>query len=64
MRTEGPSSQTDSSDGVDLGITVGGGGAMAGVSLLRFDGTRYPINPTLEPLVPATARRDLLIAAP
>ena len=48
----------------DLGVTVVGGGASAGVALLRFDGTHYPVNPTLEPLVPATARRDLLIAVP
>ena len=48
----------------DLGVTVGGGGLSGSIALLRFDGTHYPANPTLEPLVPATARRDVLIASP
>ena len=35
----------------DLGVTIGGGGAAPGVARLRFDGARYPQNPTVEPLV-------------
>ena len=35
----------------DLGVTIGGGGAPPGVTRLRFDGARYPQNPTVEPLV-------------
>jgi hypothetical protein len=32
-----------------LSVTVGGGGAKPGPVLMRFDGTRYPLNPTMQP---------------
>ena len=51
------------SDGwADLGVTMGGGGAQSGVARLRFDGTRYPSNPTTEPLLPTVAGQRLLLA--
>jgi hypothetical protein len=32
-----------------LAVSVGGGGAKPGQTLLRFDGKRYPLNPTMQP---------------
>ena len=34
-----------------LSVTVGGGGVAMGEVLMRFDGARYPLNPTLQPRV-------------
>ncbi|MDN6179679.1 MAG: hypothetical protein L0I84_01535 [Halomonas subglaciescola] len=34
----------------DLGVTVGGGGASGGYARLRYDGERYPSNPTVSPV--------------
>lgn len=35
----------------DLAVGVGGGGMAAGTALLRFDRTRYPGNPTVQPIL-------------
>jgi putative lipoprotein len=32
-----------------LAVTVGGGGAKPGQTVLRFDGKKYPLNPTTQP---------------
>ena len=47
----------------DLAVGVGGGGGPSGIALLRFEGGRYPSNPSLQPILnrlPEGAR--LLIA--
>lgn len=47
----------------DLSVTIGGGGGRSGVVRLRYDGRRYPGNPTVLPIAPlGRARGALLIA--
>lgn len=41
----------------DLIVPVSGGGARAGYAVLRFDGARYPWNPSTQPAAPAADRR-------
>jgi hypothetical protein len=43
-----------------LVVSVGGGGAKPGQTLLRFDGKRYPLNP---PMQPYATSKDLLGAS-
>lgn len=45
----------------DLAVAVGGGGVGPAMAQLRFDGRRYPANPTLAPVTRAVGRT--LIAA-
>jgi hypothetical protein len=44
----------------DIGISVAGGGARAGMARMRFDGRRYPGNPTLQPALPSGSGRVLI----
>lgn len=53
---------SESNGWADLGVTVGGGGVRGGVARLRFDGTRYPSNPTMAPLLPTAAGRRVVLA--
>lgn len=46
----------------DLGVTVGGGGVAPGVARMRFDGRRYPDNPTLQPLAAPEELGEVLLA--
>lgn len=41
----------------DLIVPVAGGGARAGHTVLRFNGTRYPENPSTQPAAPAAELR-------
>jgi hypothetical protein len=44
----------------DLAVTVGGGGLPNGEVRLRFDGRRYPANPSLAPAAGPAAGRTLI----
>jgi hypothetical protein len=41
-----------------LSVYVAGGGAKAGAVVLRFNGSKYPSNPTLQPPASAAALRE------
>jgi hypothetical protein len=48
----------------DVGVTVAGGGiAKPALARLRFNGTRYPGNPTLAPAVPPNRSSGRLLIA-
>lgn len=49
----------------DIGVTVAGGGiARPYMARLRFNGRRYPSNPTMPPAVPLRRRSGRLLMAP
>jgi hypothetical protein len=47
----------------DLTVWVGGGGVPNHVVQLRFDGTKYPANPSLQPPLDAAAPAQVMIPA-
>ena len=48
----------------DIGVSVHGGGASPHVARLRFDGVRYPDNPTLAPAEPMSMNMGVVLIAP
>ena len=46
----------------DITVAVGGGGGASGNALLKFDGTAYPDNPTVEPATMTEETGTVLLA--
>ncbi|GAA5052413.1 hypothetical protein GCM10023208_13200 [Erythrobacter westpacificensis] len=61
-RTPVAVAQTASNGWQDLLVSVGGGGAEAGMALLKFDGDAYPSNPTVPPAELTDQTGEVLLA--
>jgi hypothetical protein len=48
----------------DIAVTVGGGGLRYGTALLKFDGQKYPSNPSLVPMVTVDPTQPGVIKLP
>jgi putative lipoprotein len=47
----------------DLSVAIGGGGGRSGLVRLRYDGRRYPSNPTVLPIAPPVRATGALLIA-